>query len=198
LPRGVLPATASHLVVFIDPKKAILAWTAFACDDGFSGDVVDYGTFPDQGKSYFSMRKPAKKLPKAAGGAGFEAEVYAGLDALVNQLMASDWRRDDGAVMKPERILIDANYGDITEIVKKFCRHSAHAAILTPSHGKFVGATGTPMREWKKKQGERVGLNWRMPPIAGRGEVRHVIFDTNFWKSFVHARLRRRWAAGDA
>jgi hypothetical protein len=34
-----------------------------------------------------------------------------------------------------------------------------------------------------------VGLNWRIPGIMGKRSVRHVSFDTNFWKSFVFARL---------
>ena len=37
--------------------------------------------------------------------------------------------------------------------------------------------------------GDRVGHNWRMPNIRGRRAVRHVIFDTNYWKSFVASRL---------
>jgi len=28
-----------------------------------------------------------------------------------------------------------------------------------------------------------------MPNVAGKRAIRHVLFDTNFWKSFVHARL---------
>jgi hypothetical protein len=28
-----------------------------------------------------------------------------------------------------------------------------------------------------------------MPSVAGKRAIRHVIFDSNFWKSFVHARL---------
>jgi len=47
------------------------------------------------------------------------------------------------------------------------------------------------MTEGKRKPGERVGLNWRVPPLTGRREVRHVRYDTNFWKSFTHARLAR-------
>jgi len=47
----------------------------------------------------------------------------------------------------------------------------------------------TPFSDYKRKQGDRVGLNWRVPNVRGKRAVRHVIFDTNFWKSFVHARL---------
>lgn len=28
-----------------------------------------------------------------------------------------------------------------------------------------------------------------MPNVAGKRAVRHIVYDTNFWKTFVHARL---------
>jgi hypothetical protein len=34
-----------------------------------------------------------------------------------------------------------------------------------------------------------VGLNWRIPNVQGKRAVRHAVFDTNYWKSFLHARL---------
>ena len=34
-----------------------------------------------------------------------------------------------------------------------------------------------------------MGLNWRIPSILGKRAIRHVVFDTNYWKSFIHARL---------
>ena len=41
------------------------------------------------------------------------------------------------------------------------------------------------------KRGDRVGLHWRVPSIHGlrNRAVRHVLIDTNYWKSFAHARL---------
>jgi len=62
-------------------------------------------------------------------------------------------------------------------------------AVLLPSHGRYVGASSIPFSEYKRKRGDRVGLNWRIPLVRGRRSVRHVVFDTNYWKSFVHARL---------
>jgi hypothetical protein len=87
------------------------------------------------------------------------------------------------------RCLVDANWGSSTDVVYQFCRQSAHAAVLMPSHGRFVGASSLPFAEYKRKPGERVGHNWRIPSVAGRRVVRHVVYDTNFWKSFVHTRL---------
>ena len=46
-----------------------------------------------------------------------------------------------------------------------------------------------PFAEYKRRRGDRLGLNWRIPNVQGKRAVRHAIFDSNFWKSFVHARL---------
>ena len=91
--------------------------------------------------------------------------------------------------MRIERCLIDANWGSSTDVVYQFCRQSAHSAVLLPSHGRFVGASSIPFSEYKRKLGDRVGHNWRIPNVQGKRAVRHVVFDTNYWKSFVHARL---------
>tara|TARA_R110002111_G_scaffold244674_1_gene306926 strand:+ start:12338 stop:12775 length:438 start_codon:yes stop_codon:yes gene_type:complete len=45
----------------------------------------------------------------------------------------------------------------------------------------------TPMNQHKKKRGDRLGHNWRL--TTGQRQIKHVIFDTNYWKSFVHTRL---------
>ena len=58
-----------------------------------------------------------------------------------------------------------------------------------PAHGRYVGASSIPFAEYKRKRGDRVGLNWRIPLVGSRRSVRHALFDTNFWKSFIHARL---------
>jgi len=88
-----------------------------------------------------------------------------------------------------ERCLVDANWGQTTDLVYQFCRQSRHAAVLMPSHGRFVGASSIPFSEYRRKRGDRVGLNWRIPNVRGRRAVRHVVYDTNYWKSFIHARL---------
>ena len=85
--------------------------------------------------------------------------------------------------------LIDANWGNSTDSVYEFCRQSTYASILTPCHGRFVGASSLPFSEYKRKPGEQVGHNWRMPSVQGKRAIRHVLFDANFWKSFIYARL---------
>jgi hypothetical protein len=86
---------------------------------------------------------------------------------------------------------VDANWGTSTDVVYQFCRQSPHAAVLTPSHGRYVGAATNPFTDYRPKPGDRVGLHWRIPGSVrgGRRSVRHAVVDTNYWKSFVHARL---------
>ena len=91
--------------------------------------------------------------------------------------------------MRIERCLVDANWGQSTDTVYQFCRESEYASVLTPSHGRYIGASSKPMGEYKKAVGDRVGMNWRMPNVRGKRAVRHVVYDTNFWKSFVATRL---------
>jgi hypothetical protein len=74
-------------------------------------------------------------------------------------------------------------------VVYQFCRQSAHAAVLLPSHGRYVGASSIPFADYKPKKGDRVGLHWRVPNVQGKRAVRYTLIDTNYWKSFVHARL---------
>jgi len=187
--RGVVPLDASHLTAFIDVQQKALFWVVCGWNDDFTGYVLDYGTWPDQRRQYFTLRDLRITMAAATKGAGLEGQIYAGLEAATSQLMGRRWCRDDGAELTIERLLIDANWGQSTDVVYQFCRQSAHAALITPSHGRFVGAASIPFSEYRRKRGDRVGLHWRIPAVIGRHTVRHLLYDTNHWKSFVHTRL---------
>jgi phage terminase large subunit GpA-like protein len=188
-PRGVSPTGASRITAFIDVQQSLLFYVIAAWADDFTGYLIDYGTYPGQNRSYFTLRDARVTLAAVARNAGLEGAIYAGLDTLTHQLIGRDWQDENGTVLRIERCLIDANWGSSTDVVYQFCRQSAHAAIVMPSHGRFVGASSVPFSEYKKKPGERVGLNWRVTNVVGKRAIRHVTFDANFWKSFVQARL---------
>ncbi|MBI2191964.1 MAG: hypothetical protein HYU36_08270 [Planctomycetes bacterium] len=69
------------------------------------------------------------------------------------------------------------------------CQALQHSAVLLPCHGRFVSASSRPFHEYAKRPGGPVGLHWRIPNVQGRRAIRHALFDSNSWKSFVHARL---------
>jgi hypothetical protein len=187
--RGVVPIGVNHLTMFIDVQAKLLFYVIAAWEDDFTGYVIDYGAYPDQQRALFTLREAQKTLGRAAPGAGLEGAIYAGLEKLTGEYLARRWRRDDGAELRIERCLIDANWGQSTDVVYQFCRQSEHAAIVMPSHGRYVGASSVPFSEYKRKRGERIGHHWRIPNVQGKRQVRHVLIDTNHWKSFIHARL---------
>lgn len=189
LGRAEIPATAQHLTAFIDVQQKALFWMVCGWESDFTGYVLDYGTWPDQRQPYFTLRGLRHTLAAATKGAGIEGAIYASLEACTGDLLGRRWQRDDGAALPIERLLIDANWGQSTDVVYQFCRQAAQAAVLLPSHGRFVGAASMPFSDYQKKRGDRVGHHWRIPAVVGKRTVRHLLYDTNFWKTFIYARL---------
>jgi len=187
--RGILPVAAGHLTMFIDVQQKALFWMVTAWEESFTGHVVDYGTWPEQKRPYYTLSDLRMTIARAVPGAGLEGQIFAALERLTAEKLSMAWRREDGAEMRIERCLIDANWGQSTDVVYQFCRQSPFAAALLPSHGKYVGASSVPFSEYKRKRGDRVGLHWRIPNIIGKRQVRHALIDANYWKSFVHARM---------
>ena len=188
LRRGEVPQGCEHVTAFIDVQQHALFWMCCAWGEDFTGSMIDYGTYPDQKLAYFTLRDVKRTLGSVAPGTGLEGSIYAGLGSLTDRLIGREWRRDDGAVMRVGKLLIDANWGSSTDVVKQFCRQSAHAALVMPCHGRYVGASSIPFDQYATRPGEKVGHHWRVPLAHGRA-VRHVLVDTNYWKSFVQARL---------
>jgi phage terminase large subunit GpA-like protein len=135
------------------------------------------------------LRDCQRTIQHVAGGAGLEASIYSALEKLANEKLAVPYYRNDGMELRIERCLIDAGWGQTSDVVYQFCRQSKQTAILFPSHGQYVGASSVPFSEHKRQKGDRMGRHWRIPGSFGSRGCRHVLIDTNFWKTFVHARL---------
>ena len=189
LPMGRVPVACHKVTAFIDIQKALLFYAVVAWSDEFTGAVLNYGAWPEQHSRLFALANANPTIQVKFPNAGLEGGIYAALEALTDDLLGREWAREDGAMLKIERAMIDANWGASTDIVYQFCRQSPWAGILCPSHGRYVGASSKPMTDYRKQPGDKLGFNWMMPNVAGKRAIRHVIFDSNFWKSFVHARL---------
>lgn len=189
VPRGTVPAWATKLTAFVDVQDASLYWVVCAWGDDFTGAVVDYGAWPDQGRAYFAHRDVTRTLQKAYPQAtGPEGRWYSGLDALADHILKPEWLREDGATLRIAQMLIDANYGKSTETVRKWCRETVHGAVAMPSHGTYVGARKVPFTQYHRRPGERLGLNW-LVKRGTRAVVPHVMWDTNWWKTFFVSRM---------
>jgi hypothetical protein len=186
IPRGILTVDQGSVTAFIDVQKHALYWCVCGWGENFSGNVIDYGIFPEQGRNYFNYSDLSVTLADAFPGKSEEGAIFAALEVVTNALCSREWKRDDQTVSKLSRLLIDEGYQ--TDIVHQFCRSSPFAAVVMPSKGFGVKAGNKPMNEYQKRPGEKAGLNWRITTAEGRAQ-RYVMVDTNFWKSFLFARL---------
>lgn len=187
--RRIIPLACHHLTAFVDVQQKMLWWAVCAWGDGFCGQVVDYGAWPEQGLSYYTLRDAKRTLARSMPGTDLEAQLYSGLDKLADHLTAQPWLNEAGDAMHISRLAVDANWGQSTNVVYQWCRETKHRAIVMPSHGRGIGASQKPLNEYEKKPGDQPGHYWRIT-AAGKRATRYLLIDTNYWKSFVAARLR--------
>lgn len=183
-----IPLDATCLAMFVDVQKPALFYVVMAFSDTFSGYVIDYGTYPEQQSRRYTLASLRTKLSDVFPNAGLEGQLYSALNHLLDEQLEKVYLREDGTPMKLNFSMIDANWGESTNIVYQVCRLDKWQGRVMPSHGHFVGASSKPMSEYKKKAGEKLGLEWYIPNANGRA-IRHVVWNTNYWKSFVMARL---------
>lgn len=183
--RGLVPAGHSLLTSFVDVQGKALFWAVISWKPDFTGHIVDYGAWPDQGMRYFTLSKIKKTIGRAIQKGGFEAKLYAALELLHAELMGREYMREDGTALRINLGLVDGNWGKSTAIVREFSRHSPYASLVAPCHGRYVGAASRPLTEGGR-QADRIGHYWRTSAIEAQ---QHLLYDVNYWKSFSHERL---------
>jgi len=192
LERGVAPLWAGRLVGFADVQGKLLYWMVMAFKEDFTAAIVDYGTEPEQSRSYFALREASNTLPAALKAAGLdggpEAAVVHGLRQLEARVVGRVWKSENKAELRIERFLIDSGW--LTDTVYEYCRRSALGAVLMPSKGHSVNAASKPMTDWETKEHEKPGFHFVLTTDPSRRAVRLVKFDPFFWKTFVAARLK--------
>ena len=188
---GTVPHDTQCITAGVDIQEKILYYLVVAWTTNFGGVIVDYGSYPKQPVSYFSTSKPLVTLeslmPELAG--NLSPQVYRGLSHIQQFTMSRRFNRDNtNDWLGIDKVLIDRNWSLVSDVVDTFCRENEAKNIYVPSSGRGIGAAMLPMESWSIKPGERIGLNWRYR-LSPSGKGRHVIWDTNFWKSRVAERL---------
>lgn len=204
LPQYVVPTGSTLLTSFIDFQKSLFFYGVIAWREGFGGDVIDYGSFPKQSRTYFTKRDASKRFEHLTidgvklKSLSQEERWSKALRAFTAELLSKEYPREDGGTALIQRCLIDAQYGESTETIYRFLKSSpAHQrSLLIPSHGDPISPTSTPFNERKQKEGERKGDHY----VIGLGERRQlrVRYDANYWKLFVRNRFNTDVAARGA
>jgi len=192
--RGIVPTACTTVTSFIDVGQDVLFYAVTAWQPDFTGYVIDYGSYPQQNRNYYSTRELRHTIPMRYPNMGTEASVTAALKDLTEHLLERQWQRDDGASLSIERLLVDSGW--LTETIYAFTRQSPHRERMLPSKGRGVTASNVPFSDYKKKPGDRTGENWIIHPLANNRAIRLAEFDSNSWKTFTHLRLAT--AIGDS
>ena len=71
-PKGAVPLGCNFLTMFIDVQQKALFYLIAAWEENFTGYVLDYGTWPDQKRLFFTLRDMRRTIQQAkpAGRAG--------------------------------------------------------------------------------------------------------------------------------
>ena len=191
LPRGVLPNAAAKVVAAVDVHADVLFFSVLAFTDAFTGYVVDYGTWPEQKRRYFSkndggLETLRRKYPDSTA----DGRVQRGLEDLFSDLLGRRFQLEtDSGVGRTargvDRILVDEGWKP--ETVENAIRATDPRTII-PSRGVAVLAKRSPMRSWPKKPGRVFGWHLLEERTAASA-FRSFLIDVNYWKSKVHESL---------
>jgi len=178
--RLEIPGNCQALTCMIDVQGSLLYWLLSAWDANFTGYVIDYGSWPDQGRDYYTLSSARKTLKRVYVGDD-EAVIYQGIQELLSRLIGREYRRDDGATIRVARCMVDANWGGTSSLVNLALRQSPHAPVCTPSYGRGIKASHKAISQWQQSLGAQAGPEW-VPTRAKGNQLVGCVYDTNYWK----------------
>ncbi len=180
--RGICPNDAAYLCCKVDCHDEVLYWSVCYFGPTCCG-LLDYGTFPEQNKSYFTLSNVKSTLSSKYTG-DKQAILLAGLTDCLNDLMSREWKRADNSVMRIRRCHVDQGY--LTGVVHQAIRNCKYSALVMPERGVPVTAKNIPFSEYKRFPHDRVFLDARIPGKCGVRELRRVDVDVNSWKTRLY------------
>ncbi len=197
--RGFVPIEADGVVASVDCHGDLLYWMlTWYSRDTFTCGISDYGTWPNQKTRNFTRGRTATDMVSEAAKAGIAGEEgvlrYA-LTKLLPILRNATATRADGALMPVDHIGVDAGWK----------RDTVYQAILAEGGPNALGMFGRGIRVTqnplvdptiKRKRGVTRGIQWKSRRV--RGEPMHIVFDANYWKSFLSSRIRTPLGADGA
>ncbi len=184
--RGRVPHGATKLTAFLDVQGiGVLFYTVIAWKDDFTGWLIDYGTFPDQGRHYFTKATLSQTFEQG------DQALHSAIKNAATTLLGKHYTNAGGVPMMLDLLLIDS--GHQAEIVYQVCRQlklAGYGNRILPSKGEGNTASDKyGFCEGGRATGEEMGFEWRLPmPKETRG-IKLLRYNTNGWKSFVMDRI---------
>ena len=184
LKREFAPEEVETVTAAIDVQQNLLFYSVVGWTPTSRGYVLDYGTYPDQGRLYFTKSDVPVTMQEAAQTEDLEGALRHALSQLTMKLFTTDY----GHAMV-EKCVIDARWGQSTEIIRRFCKESIYRSQTHPSMGLYIGANSRPWQKMKLNKRDRKGVHCKFsPPTNGRGRP-ELLIDVNWWKTQIARRL---------
>ncbi len=195
--RCEIPIGVNYLTMFVDVQASLLFYAVAAWESDFTGYNRRLWCLSRSTATLLYASGARSTLASSSNSVGLEGAIYAGLEALINKQLSREWRRDDGAAMANRSMPHRCELGFIDRCDLPILEAIAPCGDCNPESRPLRRCIEQPFSEYKRRPGDRVGHNWRVPNVHGKRAVRHVVFDTNYWKSFslrqARGPLGRSW-----
>jgi len=188
VPRGIVPAWASYLTAFVDSSDHVLWFAVVAWKQDMTSQVVQWGTWPDQGRSQFYKSDLQRMLEHELPGASWEEAFVNAHNRLDEFLLGQDWPTEDGKTRQIDLLLKDWSDGGQKPRIESQIMASKHRARIRPSKGFGPKPGKKPVHDYGDKQRDRDTKSFW---VERRTEQPvHVQFDANIFKANVARRLQ--------
>ena len=194
LAHNEAPLEAERLTAFVDVQGDVLWYMVTAFSMAGRGSIIDYGTWPDQKRSYFTKAHLPITLQQALGTEDRNSAIYGGLSKLLGGpedegLFDRVWQREDGSPIRLDNAGIDMGWGYSTSTIRRWCRESKHVGRVHPMKGTAIDVNQRPWSDWDHKKTDRLGVHCKLQKAPKGFRVGEFLVDTNWWKTWVAERL---------
>jgi hypothetical protein len=180
IPRGIVPAKSQYLTAFVDSSDHVLWWMVCAWQKDFTGWIVDYGTWPDQGRrEFYKSELPHTIESKLPGRSWDEAFIHA--HNSLEAMLLSEWRDQNGQSREVDLLLKDVRDGGQKKQIDAQVSYSPQKTRIRTSLGFGPAPGKKPVHFYGDKNLDRhTHSHW----VERRSQnPMFVNFDSNHWKT---------------
>lgn len=190
-PRGLVPDSTDAITAFVDISKNVLWYVIIAWEKStMTGSIIDYGTYPDQPMSYFSLATIKNTIPRQFPGLEYSAQLLKALEALCDRLARTEFESEAGDIHRIARIGVDTGWGAYAVPTYQFCRRSQHSTVLQATKGYGLGATRRPLVDPEGKKKPRSDILGQWAYVRTSIKTWLLTYDANVWKTHVSELFR--------
>lgn len=198
---GVIPDGRGNVVFHVDVHDEVLYWTVAAVGRDFTGDVIGYGSWPEQPQPWFNLRSAKVLLSDLYPDVDSDMAIEKGVKDLLSRLLAYEFCFSNRERLPVSCGLVDAGYKS-KQVANAIRAMDCGDRVMT-SKGVGIGPEKKQMPDYDMSPNRvlRCGPvatepRWYYPVEYISGGVLRVHFDSNFWKAVLVSRLNQSATEG--